>query len=72
MSEGEMNALTDAEIEVCRLLILGHTNGEIARELGLNAERIESIRNNLMAKLDLKGRAALVRYAKAYGLFKKS
>lgn len=55
--------LTSREIQVLRLLANGHTNREIARMLTIGVRTVESHRSNLMSKLDLYSRAALVRYA---------
>jgi two-component system, NarL family, response regulator NreC len=55
--------LTPREIEVLRLLANGHTNREIARMLMISVRTVESHRSNLMSKLNLSSRAALVRYA---------
>ena len=58
-----IKALTPREIQVLRLLANGHTNREIARTLAISVRTVESHRSNLMSKLDLCSRAALVRYA---------
>lgn len=63
-------SLTAREREVCRLLALGHTNGEIATHLSLSERTVEAHRRNLMSKLDVKSRAELVRFAIDSGLIK--
>ena len=60
--------LSDREIEVLRLVALGHTNQEIADTLVLSVKTVESYKGRLMEKLGLRGRAALVRYAVEAGL----
>jgi two-component system response regulator NreC len=55
--------LTPREFEVLRLLANGHTNREIAKILAISVRTIESHRSNLMSKLHLCSRAALVRFA---------
>lgn len=60
--------LTAREIEVLQFLAQGYTNRQIAEELCLSARTVESHRANLMGKLGLRGRVALVRYARERGL----
>ena len=55
--------LTPRELEILRLLALGHTNGEIAEQLFLSRRTIETHRANVQRKLDLSTRAELTRYA---------
>lgn len=64
--------LTSREQEVCLLLAYGHTNSEIAQRLSISERTVETHRNNIMSKLDLKGRAELVRFAIDNGLLKLS
>jgi two-component system response regulator NreC len=60
--------LTTREAEVLRLIALGHTNVEVARQLGVSARTIETHRANIHGKLGLRTRAELVRYALRCGL----
>jgi two-component system, NarL family, response regulator NreC len=60
--------LSERELEVLRLVALGHTNQEIADALYLSVKTVESYKGRLMEKLGLRGRAALVRYAVEAGL----
>jgi len=60
--------LTVREAEVLRLIALGHTNVEIARQLGVSARTVETHRANIHGKLGLRTRAELVRYAVRCGL----
>jgi two-component system, NarL family, response regulator NreC len=60
--------LTVREAEVLRLIALGHTNVEIARQLGVSARTVETHRANIHGKLALRTRAELVRYALRCGL----
>jgi len=55
--------LTGREIQVLRLLALGHTNAEVAEQLYLSVRTVESHRANLQRKLDASGRPDLVRHA---------
>lgn len=60
--------LTTREAEVLRLIALGHTNVEVARQLGVSARTVETHRANIHGKLELRTRAELVRYALRRGL----
>lgn len=60
--------LTDREVEVLRLIALGHTNNEIAEQLYLSVRTVESHRAHIQRKLGLSTRAELVRYALERGL----
>jgi len=69
-AQGRLDLLTPREQEVSTLLAYGHTNAEIAQKLCISARTVETHRTNLMAKLDLKSRAELVRFAIDNGLVK--
>jgi DNA-binding NarL/FixJ family response regulator len=60
--------LSDREREILRLLALGHTNQEIARQLYISVRTAETHRAHIMRKLNVSSRADLVRYAMANGL----
>jgi two-component system, NarL family, response regulator NreC len=55
--------LTDREREVLDLLVLGHTNVEIASLLFLSPRTVETHRASIQRKLGVKSRADLVRFA---------
>lgn len=59
----EADGLTDREVEILRLIALGHTNAEIATMLFLSIRTVESHRAHILEKLRLDSRAELVRYA---------
>jgi len=63
--------LSPREKEVLRLVALGHTNQKIADQLFLSVKTIETYRARVMEKLNLRTRAALVRYALLRGLLDK-
>ena len=65
--EGE-GELSEREIEVLRLIALGHTNAEIAEQLYLSVRTVESHRAHIQQKLRLTKRSELVRYALEHGL----
>ncbi len=60
--------LSDREREVLGRLALGHTNREIAVQLGLSVKSVETYRGRLTKKLGLRNRAEIVSYALAMGL----
>ena len=55
--------LTEREREVLDLLVLGHTNVEIASLLFLSPRTVETHRASILRKLGVKSRADLVRFA---------
>jgi two-component system response regulator NreC len=68
---GPPDDLTDREMEVLRMIALGHTNGEIASALYLSIRTVESHRAHIQQKLHLNKRSELVSYAIDRGLLKK-
>jgi len=60
---GPLAALSERELEVLRLIALGHTNNEIAERLCLSVRTIESHRAHIQQKLGVSTRSELVRYA---------
>jgi two-component system, NarL family, response regulator NreC len=68
----ESDPLSDREREVLRLLALGHTNQEIAKQLFISVRTAETHRAHIMQKLRLSTRAELVRYALANDLLSES
>lgn len=59
--------LTEREAGVLKLVALGFTNKEIARQLDIGVKSIETYKARGSAKLGLKTRAELVRYASSQG-----
>jgi two-component system, NarL family, nitrate/nitrite response regulator NarL len=57
------NQLTPRETEIVKYISTGLTNHEIADRLFLSASTVDTHRKNILAKLNLKNTAALVRYA---------
>ena len=60
--------LSGRELEVLKLIALGHTNNEIASSLFLSVRTVESHRAHIQQKLGMSGRSELVRYALDRGL----
>jgi DNA-binding NarL/FixJ family response regulator len=60
--------LTPRELEVLKLVAEAHTNRQIADALNLSEKTVESHRGNVLAKLGMRDRVELVRYAIRRGL----
>jgi len=67
-ASGPPDDLSARELEVLRLIALGHTNGEIASRLYLSVRTVESHRAHLQQKTGRTTRADLVAYAREHGL----
>ena len=65
---GPPDDLTEREVEVLRLIALGHTNAEIGEQLYLSVRTVETHRAHIQQKLRRTSRAELVRYALDHGL----
>lgn len=63
----DADPLSEREREVLRLLALGYTNQEIAKQLYISVRTAETHRAHIMRKLQLATRAELVRYAIEHG-----
>ncbi len=62
--------LTNREREILKLLAEGYTTREIAGLLVLSPKTVEGHKTRLMAKLDLRNRVELVKYAMRKGIVK--
>lgn len=58
-----LDSLSEREIELLRLVALGHTNREIGEQLFLSVRAIEVNRSKLLDKLGIESRPELVRFA---------
>jgi two-component system, NarL family, response regulator NreC len=65
---GPPDDLSEREVEVLRMIALGHTNTEIAEQLYLSVRTVETHRSHIQQKLRLSTRAELVGYALERGL----
>ncbi len=65
---GPPRDLTEREVEVVRLIGLGHANKEIADLLGISVRTVESHRAHIRRKVDLHTRAEIAHYAFEHGL----
>jgi two-component system response regulator NreC len=68
---GPPDDLTEREVEVLRLIALGHTNVDIGEQLYLSVRTVESHRAHIQQKLRRTSRAELVRYALDHGLLEE-
>jgi DNA-binding NarL/FixJ family response regulator len=62
------DALTPRELEVVKLVAEAHTSEQIAQHLGLSRKTVERHRENVLAKLGMRDRVELTRYAIRRGL----
>jgi two-component system, NarL family, response regulator NreC len=65
---GPPDGLSEREVEVLRMIALGHTNADIAEKLYLSVRTVETHRAHIQQKLRLASRAELVQYALDHGL----
>lgn len=66
--ESAADDLSGREVQVLRLIALGHTNSEIADQLFLSVRTVESHRAHIQQKTRRTSRADLVAYARDRGL----
>lgn len=65
---GPPDGLSDREVDVLKLVTLGHTNVEISDQLYLSVRTVESHRAHIQQKTGRTTRAELVAYAREHGL----
>ena len=65
---GPPDDLTEREVEILRLIALGHTNAEIGKQLYLSVRTVESHRAHIQQKTRRSTRSELVRYALDHSL----
>lgn len=68
---GPPDGLSEEDVEILRLVALGHTNAEIGERLFLSGRTVETHRIRLQRKLELESRADLVRYVLDHGLLER-
>jgi DNA-binding NarL/FixJ family response regulator len=66
--EGPKDQLTPRELDVVKLIAEAYTNKQIAEILKVSEKTVESHRGNVLAKLGMRDRVELVRYAIRRGL----
>jgi len=67
-AESAFSVLTDREREVLQLVAEGHTTKQIAEKLYVSVKTVESHRQNIMDKLEIRTIAELTKYAIREGL----
>jgi DNA-binding NarL/FixJ family response regulator len=60
--------LTPRELEIVKLIAEAHTNDQIAQVLTISPRTVERHRENILAKLGMRDRVELTRYAIRRGL----
>ena len=65
---GPGGELSDREVEVLRLIALGHTQADISERLYISVRTVESHRAHIHQKLGLRTRSDLVAFASQAGL----
>lgn len=68
VSESPMETLTPRQREILQLVAEGHTTQQIAQKLVISVKTVESHRQQLMDRLNIRDVAGLVRYAIRVGL----
>jgi DNA-binding CsgD family transcriptional regulator len=64
----EVSVLSSREKEILKLIAEEYTNAEIAEKLFLSVRTVDTHRQNLIQKLNVKNTAGLVKYAIKSGL----
>jgi two-component system, NarL family, response regulator NreC len=67
---GPPDDLSEREVDILRLIALGHTNSEMSEQLYISVRTVETHRAHIQQKLVLSSRAELVRYALDHKLVK--
>ena len=66
--DANTHPLTDRELQVVKLVAEAHTNEQIARLLVISPRTVERHRENILAKLGMRDRVELTRWAIRHGL----
>jgi two-component system, NarL family, response regulator NreC len=67
-TDGPPDGLSQRELDILRLIALGHTNAEVGEQLFLSVRTVETHRSHIQQKTGRSSRAELVRYALDHGL----
>jgi DNA-binding NarL/FixJ family response regulator len=68
LEPGPLDGLTPRQRQILKLIAEGHSNRDIASQLGISVNTVDSHRSQLMTTLDIHEVAGLVRYAIRAGL----
>ncbi|AEE15283.1 two component transcriptional regulator, LuxR family [Thermodesulfobium narugense DSM 14796] len=71
LSDNASKTLSSREDQVLRLLALGYSAKEIAQTLQISPKTVQTYRQRITTKLDLRRRSDIVRYAISKGLLKE-
>jgi len=63
-----LERLSRRELQVLKLIVEGHTSGQVGALLGLSPKSIDTYRSRMMAKLELDDLASLVKFAIRHGV----
>ena len=66
--EGGMDGLTDRELEIMRLIVSGLKSSEIAKQLFISVNTVETHRKNIFSKTGVKNAVGLSHYARKHGI----
>ena len=69
-TRGNPAGLTSREVQVLKLLVLGHTNSELAHRLHLSAKTIDHHVSSILQKLEVRSRTEAVAAAFGLGILK--
>ena len=69
-TRGNPAGLTSREIQILRLLVLGHTNSELAHRLHISAKTIDHHVSAILQKLEVRSRTEAVAAAFGLGILK--
>ena len=64
----KLNILSKREVQLLKLIVEGRTNKEIADELFISVRTVESHKNHIMVKLELKNQVELIKFAIKEGI----
>jgi DNA-binding NarL/FixJ family response regulator len=66
--EGGLDGLTDRELEIVRLIASGLKSSEIAKQLFISVNTVETHRKNIFSKTGVKNAVGLSHYARKHGI----
>jgi DNA-binding NarL/FixJ family response regulator len=66
--EGAMDGLTERELEIVRLIVSGLKSSEIAKQLFISVNTVETHRKNIFSKTGVKNAVGLSHYARKHGI----
>ena len=66
-----IDLLSLRELQVLKLVAQGYSSAEIGRQLFISARTVETHRNNIMQKTNIKGTVSLVQFALKHDLLKE-